>query len=46
MVNLIPMNISDDESVAHVLLLIDNAIQYGEDLEPKEIVDEDLDRDD
>jgi hypothetical protein len=43
MVNFIPMNINDDDSIQYVLSLVDNAIQYGEDLEPKEVVDEDMD---
>ncbi|KAJ3259322.1 ATP binding protein [Boothiomyces macroporosus] len=40
MVNLIPLNIKDEDSIQYLLSHIDNAIQYGEDLEPKEVVDE------
>ena len=29
------MDISDEDSIGDVLLLCDNSIQYGEDLEPK-----------
>jgi hypothetical protein len=36
MVSFVPLNLKDDESVANVLLHIDTAIQYGEDLEPKD----------
>lgn len=36
LVNFLPLDIRDEESVASVLAVIDNAIQYGEDLEPKE----------
>lgn len=35
MVSFIPLNIRDEDSIAYVLSNIDNAIQYGEDLEPK-----------
>lgn len=35
MVSFIPLNITDEDSVEYVLSTIDNAIQYGEDLEPK-----------
>eukprot|EP00842_Homolaphlyctis_polyrhiza_P004389 jgi/Hompol1/4951/HPOL_004051-RA len=41
MVNMVPLNINDEDSVALVLEHIDHAVQYGEDLEPKEPVDED-----
>ena len=34
-VSFIPMDIGSEDSVAEVLYQIDNAIQYGEDLEPK-----------
>ena len=37
MVKFFPLDITDDESIADILLQIDMAIQYGEDLEPKEI---------
>ena len=33
MVGFIPLNINDDDSIAHVLATVDHAIQYGEDLE-------------
>ena len=33
MVNFIPLNITDEESIDHVLAHIDHTIQYGEDLE-------------
>jgi len=33
MVGFIPLNISDEDSIAHVLATVDHAIQYGEDLE-------------
>lgn len=36
MVSFVPLDISDDESVELVLSHVDNAIQYGEDLEPVE----------
>jgi hypothetical protein len=36
MVSFQPLDISDEDSVLLTLSLIDNAIQYGEDLEPKE----------
>jgi len=36
MVNFVPLDISDEESVAYVLAQVDNSIQYGEDLEVKE----------
>lgn len=35
MVGFIPLNISDEDSIAHVLATVDHAIQYGEDLEVK-----------
>ena len=35
MVSFIPLNITDEDSVEYVLSTIDNALQYGEDLEPK-----------
>ena len=41
MVSFIPLNITDEESINLVLAHIDHAMQYGEDLEPKEPVDED-----
>ena len=36
MVSFLPLNIHDEDSVATVLSHVDNAIQYGEDMEPKE----------
>lgn len=36
LVNFIPMNIQEEESIETVLVYIDNAIQYGEDLEPRD----------
>ncbi|KAL9934635.1 hypothetical protein V8E36_006410, partial [Tilletia maclaganii] len=36
MVNFTPLDVTDEDSVGLVLSLIDNAIQYGEDEEPKE----------
>ncbi|RUS17614.1 GPN-loop GTPase [Endogone sp. FLAS-F59071] len=35
MVSFLPLNIQDEESVNYVLSSVDNAMQYGEDLEPK-----------
>lgn len=35
MVGFIPLNINDEDSIAHVLATVDHAIQYGEDLEVK-----------
>ena len=40
MVSFLPLDITDEESVEHVLLQVDNAIQFGEDAEPKEPRDE------
>ncbi|KAJ3152387.1 ATP binding protein [Irineochytrium annulatum] len=40
MVSFVPLNIKDEDSVNLVLAHIDNAIQYGEDVEPKEPKDE------
>ncbi|ORZ24370.1 GPN-loop GTPase 3 [Absidia repens] len=36
MVSFIPLNITDEDSVEYVLSSVDHAMQYGEDLEPKE----------
>ena len=36
MVNFLPLNIRDEDSVALILSHIDNATQYGEDQEPTE----------
>lgn len=48
MMNFIPLNIYDEASVEYVLSHIDNAVQYGEDLEPVEpkLEDENQDEDD
>lgn len=35
MVKFLPLDSTDEESIANVLLQIDHAIQYGEDLEVK-----------
>lgn len=40
MISFLPLDVSDDDSIASLLAQIDNAIQYGEDLEPKEPRDE------
>ncbi|KAI8811207.1 GPN-loop GTPase [Cladochytrium replicatum] len=36
LVSFLPLNIRDEDSVAIVLSHVDNAVQYGEDVEPKE----------
>ncbi|KAJ2446351.1 hypothetical protein GGF42_005717, partial [Coemansia sp. RSA 2424] len=36
MVSFLPLNIKDEDSVAYILSHADNAIQWGEDQEPKE----------
>lgn len=36
LVNFLPLNINDEESMNDLLIYIDNAIQYGEGLEPRE----------
>ena len=36
MVQFVPLDNTDEESITNVLLHIDNAIQYGEDLDVKE----------
>ena len=33
LVQFMPLDISDDEAIANILLYVDSAIQYGEDLE-------------
>jgi hypothetical protein len=43
LVSFIPLNIQDEESVEVTLAHIDHALQYGEDVEPKEPKDEDFD---
>ena len=40
MVAFLPLDVSDEESIANLLQQVDNAMQYGEDLEPKEPRDE------
>lgn len=40
MVAFVPMNITREESIETVLLHVDHAINYGEDLEPNEPKDE------
>ncbi|PVV02099.1 hypothetical protein BB560_003455 [Smittium megazygosporum] len=40
MVSFIPLDITDEDSVAYVLSHADNAIQFGEDEEPKEPIDD------
>ena len=37
LVKFLPLDISEEDSINDILLQIDNAIQYGEDLEPREI---------
>ncbi|ORZ38464.1 GPN-loop GTPase [Catenaria anguillulae PL171] len=39
MVSYLPLDITDEDSIDAVLLQIDHAVQYGEDLEPTEIED-------
>lgn len=36
MVSFVPLNPEDEDSISVLLQQIDNAIQYGEDVEPKE----------
>ena len=36
LVKFLPLDVSDEESIGDILIQIDMAIQYGEDLEPKE----------
>ncbi|KAI8909048.1 GPN-loop GTPase [Gorgonomyces haynaldii] len=40
MVNFVPLNIKDEDSMERLLYQIDQALQYGEDLEPQEPKDE------
>ncbi|KAL0585389.1 hypothetical protein ABG067_004921 [Albugo candida] len=42
MVAFVPMNITKEESIANVLMHVDHAINYGEDLEPRDPKDEDF----
>lgn len=36
LVKYVPLDVKDEDSITMVLAQIDNAIQYGEDMEPKE----------
>lgn len=45
MVSFIPLNLEDEDSIADLLLQVDNAIQYGEDLDVKDRIPEDVDPD-
>ena len=36
MVNFLPLNIKDEDSLSTILFQIDTCTQYGEDVEPKE----------
>lgn len=40
LVSFVPINVDDEDSIQHLLMQVDNAIQYGEDLEPKEPAEE------
>ena len=40
MVSFLPLDITDEDSVANVMQQVDNAIQFGEDAEPKEVGDD------
>ncbi|KAL1917486.1 uncharacterized protein VTP21DRAFT_3879 [Calcarisporiella thermophila] len=40
MVGFLPLNIKDEDSINFILSHVDHAMQYGEDLEPKEIKDD------
>lgn len=37
MVSFVPLNLCDQDSIMNVLIQIDNAIQYGEDLDVREM---------
>lgn len=43
MINFIPLDIRDEDSIAYLLSHVDNAVQYGEDQEPKEFDDREVD---
>ncbi|VDK73660.1 unnamed protein product [Litomosoides sigmodontis] len=43
LVRFVPLDIEDDESISDLLLLIDNTIQHGEDLEVKDRYPEEID---
>lgn len=45
MVSFVPLNLSDENSIMNVLIQIDNAIQYGEDLDVREMKDNEQDDD-
>ncbi|KAF9160033.1 ATP binding protein [Actinomortierella ambigua] len=46
MVQFLPLNATDEDSITAILSHVDNAIQFGEDQEPKEPNDRDEDMDD
>jgi hypothetical protein len=35
MVSFIPLDVTDEDSIAMILLHVDHTLQYGEDMEPK-----------
>jgi len=37
MVSFLPLNLCDEDSITNLLVQIDNAIQYGEDLDVREM---------
>ena len=41
-----PLDLSEEDSINDILLIIDNVLQYGEDIEPKEVKEFDNDDDD
>jgi GPN-loop GTPase len=43
MVGFLPLNIFDEDSLEAVVAHTDHAVQYGEDVEPKDLVDENTD---
>uniref|UniRef100_A0A914WR81 GPN-loop GTPase 3 n=1 Tax=Plectus sambesii TaxID=2011161 RepID=A0A914WR81_9BILA len=45
LVKFIPLNITDEESISDLLMIIDNSIQYGEDLEVKDRYPDEMDND-
>jgi hypothetical protein len=46
MVSFLPLDVTDEESIEVVLMHADHAMQYGEDMEPKEPKDDDYGRED
>lgn len=40
MVQFLPLNVADEDSITAILSHVDNAIQFGEDQEPKEPVED------